>query len=179
MADFSTILSFLETSTFFQIELVGLLASLVLSLSLSQSLPYFAVSAVCLFTSLATLFCELIYGSIASTSCFEVTTILSLVILLPASFAYAIAFQTKPAILRCHAAMTLAAAGLLALKAFDILQDTARPVDLTVDQCTLVAVGFAAMHLLAALLQLYDCSHAAPPPPPLGRCYDEKVAAIV
>ncbi len=195
MLDLSILLSFVETSQFFQIELLALLASLVLSLVLSNSLPYFAASALCLLVSLGSLSYEHLRGSITSFAFPEITTTITLSTLLIATFFHAVVRRSTPAALRYHAATTLACSVCLAVKAFQLLQDTARPIDLKVscaasssecsradcaaqiDRCTLVAVGFAAIHLLAALLQLHDSTTASRQA--LEQRHDEKTVQVV
>ena len=173
MVDLSNVFLSVET---FRIGLLVLLASLLLSLLLSQSLPYFVASAICFLAALGSLSSEHLRGSITCLAHVDVVTTLSFTILLTATSSYALVLRSNPVVLRAHTAATLAGSILLALKAFMILHRTTSLLDQRcaagsrhcssghlasrLDQRTLVAVGFASMHLLAALLQLHESSCA-------------------
>lgn len=181
MSPTTFLIAFLEKSDIFQIQLLALLASLVVSLLLNRSLPYFTISAICFLTSLGSLTVQLYKDSIARTSNqIEITTTASFTLLLLSTTIYAIILRSSPIVLRYHAATTLACSVFLTVKAVCILYDAAPPagVDVSseslrtpfdvptavfeVDRCSLIATGFAAMHLLSALLMLHELSQSSP-----------------
>ena len=195
MPFFTIFATLIENNQFFQIELITLLASLFLSLLLNRSLPYFITSALCYLTSLGSLTFELCRGSIAAYTYVEASTTLIFILLLIATFVTAsTTFRTSPLALKWHTATTLASAIFLAMKAMWILMDITKPIDMNVsclgwgirgtasnqdpqvDRCILMSTGFAAMHLLSALLMIHDCPK---PQPAQERIYDEKLAIIV
>lgn len=176
MQDLTLLFSYIETNEFFQIELLALLASLVLSLILSNSFPFFVASAGCFLANTGSLIYELSSGSLANFAYIEVTTTLTFAVLLLATFTHSLVKRSAIPVLRWHTVTTFGFCVFLAVRAFRILEDTARPIDLDVDRCSLEAAGFCAMHLLSALLMLQENSV---PPLPLERNYDEKSSSMV
>lgn len=177
MEDLTLFLSYIETHEFFQIELFSLLVSLILSLLFSTALPYFSLSAICLFVTAGSLTFELFTGLIGQYAYVEATTTLTFAVLLAATFVYALLKRLSTAELRWHAVTALGFSAFLSLKAVWILEDTARPIDLNVDRCSLEAAGFAAMHLISALLMLHERSSSPNSAPEIE--YDEKISSMV
>lgn len=195
MAAFTLFIAFLEKVDFFQVQLLALLASLVMSLLLNRSLPYFAISALCFLTSLGSLTLQLFQDSVARTADrVEITTTASFTVVLLSTTLYAIVLRSSPTVLKYHAATTLACSIFLTLKAVFILKDAPPPagVDVSsqiirtpfeahtavfkVDRCALTATGFAGMHLLSALLILHESLQAEPTD---DLCDDEKACVAV
>ena len=123
------LLSFLETDQFFQIELLTLLVSLLFSLLLSNSFPYFVVSAICFLATAGSLTRELFTGTASQFPYAEATTTLTLAVLVLATFIIGLVKGLPDHDVRLHAAAVLGFSLYLAVKAFRILEDTARPVD--------------------------------------------------
>ena len=132
MASITPFMAYIETNQFFQIELLTLLASLLLSMILSNSFPYFILSAICLQATSGCLIFRLFTGLTGHPLFLEAATTTTLTVLLLVTLVYALARGLTAHALRLHAATAFAFAIYLAAKAFYILEDTARPIHLNV-----------------------------------------------
>lgn len=126
---FSHFISYTETHEFFQVELLSLLVSLIVSLFLSSSLPYFVASAVCLLTTAASLVYELSQHVSGQYAYLEATTTLTFAITLSGTFVYTLVKRLSNVELRWHMITVLGFWAYLALRAMWILEDRARPID--------------------------------------------------
>lgn len=171
---FSHFISYTATHEFFQVELVVLLVSLIVSLFFSSSFPYFVASAICLFTTIGTLIFELFRQLSGHYTYVEATTTLTFAITLSGTFMFVLARRLSNLELRWHTITALGLWAYLAVRAVWILEDTARPIHLDVSSChvrhvkvmsshsvqidqrSFEAAGFAALHLTATVLLLNE-----------------------
>lgn len=123
---FSHFISYIETHEFFQIELLLLLASLLLSLFFSNTLPYFVASAICVLATTTSLIFELFSDLSGKYAYLEATTTLTISLLLSGTFAYTLINRVSNVELRWHTITILAFWSYLALRAVWILEDTTR-----------------------------------------------------
>jgi hypothetical protein len=191
----SHFISYTATHEFFQVELVALLVSLIVSLLFSSSFPYFIASAICLFTTAGALIFELFRHLSGQYTYVEATTTLTFAIILLGTFVLALIRRLSNVELRWHTITALGLWAYLALRAVWILEDTARPIHLDVsshdvkdlvfvishpvqiDQRSIEAAGFAALHLTSTVLLLNDRS--VTPRTPSENEHNEKASNIV
>ena len=129
---FTHFISHMETHEFFQVELVSLLVSLIVSLLLQNSFPYFLASALCLLTTAAALTFELFSHVAGQHSYLEATTTLTFAVITSGTFVYTLVKRLSNVELRWHTITALGFWSYLALRAVWILEDTARPIHLDV-----------------------------------------------
>jgi hypothetical protein len=178
---FSHFISYTATHEFFQVELVALLVSLIVSLLFSSSFPYFIASAICLFTTAGALIFELFRHLSGQYTYVEATTTLTFAVILSGTFIFALIRRLSNVELRWHTITALGLWAYLAVRAVWILEDTARPIHLDVSSCdedflfvishsvqidqrSIEAAGFAALHLTSTILLLNERSVAGRTP---------------
>ena len=178
---YSHFISYTATHEFFQVELIALLVSLIVSLLFSSSFPYFIASAICLFTTAGALIFELFRQLSGHYTYVEATTTLTFAVILCGTFVFVLIRRLSNVELRWHTITALGLWAYLALRAVWILEDTARPIHLDVssyggafaiaishsvqiDQRSIEAAGFAALHLTATILLLNERSVAVRAP---------------
>ena len=127
-------ISYTETHEFFQVELLSLLVSLIVSLLLSSSFPYFFASGLCLLTTASSLIFELYRHVSGQHSYLEATTTLTFAVITFGTFIYALFKRLSNVELRWHTITALGFWSYLALRAVWILEDTARPIHLDVSR---------------------------------------------
>jgi hypothetical protein len=191
---FSHFISYTATHEFFQVELVALLVSLIVSLLFSSSFPYFIASAICLFTTAGALIFELFRHLSGQYTYVEATTTLTFAVILSGTFIFALIRRLSNVELRWHTITALGLWAYLAVRAVWILEDTARPIHLDVSSCdedflfvishsvqidqrSIEAAGFAALHLTSTILLLNERSVAGRTPS--DNEYYDKASIIV
>ena len=120
MMEFTFSFSPVQRHEFFQIELLLLLASLIISLFLSKTTPYFCVSAVCFLTTAGLSTIPIFYGGADLP---DAATYTSLVfeLFLFATFIKSLINDLSVATLQWHATICLTCSAHLALSALWIL----------------------------------------------------------
>ena len=135
---FSHFLSYTESHELFQVELLLLLVSLIISFLLSSSFPYFVASALCVLATASPLIYEQFQHVSGPYTYLEATTTLTLAILLLGTFAFTIRRRVSNIELRWHVITALGCWSYLALRAVWIWEDTARPIVREVGSYTFV-----------------------------------------
>lgn len=117
----TTALTLLHSTPLFRLQLLILLASLLLSLLLNKSFPYFAVSGTCFLTSLTSLSLAIFSTAKTETAYFDITTTAAFTLILLGTGVYAVARRSEAGAVRWHAGSTLACAMVLVGRACWIL----------------------------------------------------------
>lgn len=118
----------------FQLKLFALLASLLMSLRICNTLPYFIASGSCLLLTASVVLFDLFASTLSAFTVAEASATTAFISLVLVSFAFALFKSDEMRVLSIHAATSLGFTAFFGLQMICIWKDVMRPVDFDVWQ---------------------------------------------